>query len=714
MSQNTNYIEIDSSSRDRSVQKINGSDTCGPANFKIITGVNRTFKGGKQNSVDPLSDQVEIIKWRSSEFMLDTAAASSQGIRLKPFNKTLPDSADYSVSGTDRLILTSVTDLKSSVGIGGLQPHKNYYWGATINVDTPTQSTRIIGYEYLGSDKCILRVESPITIEETSVLQIVDPTSDHDSSVTIRDDAFIFVPCGPPSFSLVGKYLEADVASGSRKSFLITSHDTHRNMIKIKGDDLTTSNKIIDASNMVIRETLPRILSNQLLNFLNAFTMNSYRGAKDIFGFDSGTDISRIQEGDFIEISNDTARGTAVVSGATNTKFIITGTSWAESSEDDAYVGCTVRLVMNDTLAPNLYTAEDRIVSSYDGTTRIITVSEEFDNNISTYDVLKFIMFFPTEARKIETLLNLNIGTYDDLGSIPAGNQYVNLLNYTSAPGSKSADKNYDLTAAKAALDKHYSTSNLTGHYISVDTGGGSYSYGYIVNHVVELYNDDTTITKLNYLEVNAAFGTTLAGLGGYPVGTVIIHGCKMSSPFTRNPFSRLSTSSKERYSVLTQTSDSHSYLYATNSQTRLFNTCENASSYLISLINIILPNKPLKSSKGGYITQYPYVYVKFDNLTSSAITSSFISNSKSALKTTACFKVLIDNIVDDEITKFVVLRAGEMSLEYRLNFYDDLRFTVYLPDGSIFETVEQDEVSPKQPNKDLQVTALFSITENC
>ena len=369
---------------------------------------------------------------------------------------------------------------------------------------------------------------------------------------------------------------------------------------------------------------------------------------------------------------------------------------------------------MNDTLAPNLYTAEDRIVSDYVGSSRLITVSEQFDNDISTYDVIKFIIFFPTEVKKIETLLNLDLNTYDDLSSIPSGNQYVNLLNYTSAPGTTSATKNYDLSAAKSSLGIHYNNSNLTGYYISVDTGGSSYEYGYIVNHVVEKYNDDTTITKLNYLEVNAAFGTTLAGIGGYPSGTVIIHGCKLSTPFTRNPFSRITTSSAERYSILTQTSDNHKYLSTTGSTSKMLNACEIAPTYIMSLINVIIPNKPIKTSKGGYITQYPYIYIRLDTLNSSSVTSSFLSNSSSALKTMACFKVIVDNTVDDETTKFVVLRGCEMDLEYRINFYDDLRFTVYLPDGSVFETIESDNVSPKNTHEDLQVSALFSIRENC
>ena len=138
---------------------------------------------------------------------------------------------------------------------------------------------------------------------------------------------------------------------------------------------------------------------------------------------------------------------------------------------------------------------------------------------------------------------------------------------------------------------------------------------------------------------------------------------------------------------------------------------------YIVSLLNIVLPNTPISSSKGGYITQYPFIYVKFRNASSgSNIGESGIeypeqlySNNPSIKGKT--FRVVIDNTVDDQVTKFVSLRSGDMEQTQILSLHDNMEFAVYLPDGSLFETYQVDTTNPYPPNKDIQISALFSLT---
>lgn len=40
----------------------------------------------------------------------------------------------------------------------------------------------------------------------------------------------------------------------------------------------------------------------------------------------------------------------------------------------------------------------------------------------------------------------------------------------------------------------------------------------------------------------------------------------------------------------------------------------------------------------------------------------------------------------------------------------DSLRFSVYLPDGRLFQTIQTDYLSPYPPNIRLQIEAIFSI----
>ena len=44
------------------------------------------------------------------------------------------------------------------------------------------------------------------------------------------------------------------------------------------------------------------------------------------------------------------------------------------------------------------------------------------------------------------------------------------------------------------------------------------------------------------------------------------------------------------------------------------------------------------------------------------------------------------------------------------LHFNQDLDFAVFLPDGSIFKTIEEDTTMPYYPIKDIQISALFSL----
>jgi hypothetical protein len=41
----------------------------------------------------------------------------------------------------------------------------------------------------------------------------------------------------------------------------------------------------------------------------------------------------------------------------------------------------------------------------------------------------------------------------------------------------------------------------------------------------------------------------------------------------------------------------------------------------------------------------------------------------------------------------------------------DNLRFSVYLPDGSLFQTLDIDTLPPYEPQLGLQIDAVFSIT---
>ena len=157
-----------------------------------------------------------------------------------------------------------------------------------------------------------------------------------------------------------------------------------------------------------------------------------------------------------------------------------------------------------------------------------------------------------------------------------------------------------------------------------------------------------------------------------------------------------------DSFSVLGFSRDNRVFMKGGTDQTRTV-----VDEFEITLVNLALPNRPLKSSKGGFITEYPFVYVRFTN---PAIfkPNYFFSNSPHTEGVT--FRVPITNFVSDETTDFVTLVTRDMTYTTVFTFLEDLQFEVTLPDGSIFETIDSDFFSPRSPNTNLQISAFFEI----
>jgi len=73
-------------------------------------------------------------------------------------------------------------------------------------------------------------------------------------------------------------------------------------------------------------------------------------------------------------------------------------------------------------------------------------------------------------------------------------------------------------------------------------------------------------------------------------------------------------------------------------------------------------------------------------------------------------FRAAIDDVPNPNISSFIKVDGDGMvqTLKFRPN--DNLRFSVHLPNGQIYETVESENVGPSPPNPEIQISALFSI----
>jgi hypothetical protein len=130
--------------------------------------------------------------------------------------------------------------------------------------------------------------------------------------------------------------------------------------------------------------------------------------------------------------------------------------------------------------------------------------------------------------------------------------------------------------------------------------------------------------------------------------------------------------------------------------------------AYEISLVNLTLPNITLVT--GARIAFYPYVYVEFTNVTAGSSSSKNVIYSNNPNSNRALFLVPITDINDPLRSPFIKLDAGSMTQTVKFKPNDCLRFSVFLPDGRLYQTITSDYYSPSGVNPFCQIDALFGI----
>lgn len=128
---------------------------------------------------------------------------------------------------------------------------------------------------------------------------------------------------------------------------------------------------------------------------------------------------------------------------------------------------------------------------------------------------------------------------------------------------------------------------------------------------------------------------------------------------------------------------------------------------YEVALLRLVLPNVTLKT--GSRIAFYPYVYVELKNVTSPSSTSQNIIYSNNPESGRALFIVPARDMVMPVNSQFVKL-VGRMRQTIKFRPNDTLRFSVYLPDGTLFLPYQDDLPSPYEPNYRLQINAVFAV----
>ena len=135
----------------------------------------------------------------------------------------------------------------------------------------------------------------------------------------------------------------------------------------------------------------------------------------------------------------------------------------------------------------------------------------------------------------------------------------------------------------------------------------------------------------------------------------------------------------------------------------------QQESCYAVQLLHLILPNQILAVGYGSKTAFYPYILVELENVCGSnaGIKNVIYSNNPHSNK--ALFVLPLSGDSDPLIVPFVRLN-GSMTQTIKFKPNDNLKLTVRIPSGEIFQTVLEETFSPSPPNPLKQISALFSI----
>ena len=131
---------------------------------------------------------------------------------------------------------------------------------------------------------------------------------------------------------------------------------------------------------------------------------------------------------------------------------------------------------------------------------------------------------------------------------------------------------------------------------------------------------------------------------------------------------------------------------------------------YEIELLNLVLPNDTLVVGQGSRIAFYPYVYVELTNVSSASAGMKNIIYSNNPNSTRMLFRAAIDDVQNPIISSFIKVDGDGMVQTVKFKPNDNLRFSVRLSNGDIYDTIIPKTSSPFANIAEGQISALFSL----
>lgn len=391
---------------------------------------------------------------------------------------------------------------------------------------------------------------------------------------------------------------------------------------------------------------------------------------------------------------------------ATNTassviKFYIPNSSFI----DNFYVGYYIQ---------NLNNGEYHLITEYDGTTHLATLDSATTTDWSTaaaantnYAIRKELptnrgnlLGVSSNGKVLQLALTANSITDSYIGS------YVHMLHpFPTAGGGFSTEvPPYNETRRIV----RYITSN--GRFTAISAGTNTFTLS-PTSSIVDDYYVDCFITNITTGETrqiatyngSTHSGTVTANWGVGAVGNFwSIRTAFLESAFSTDPVVGVT----DLYEIEQYTYDNSNPFNYTGS---LVSVSEEVCCE-IKLLNLIIPNLTLASDRGGRPAFYPYFYVLFEPKGTSGGQQKNILMSNSPAAVSKLFRCPADDTPTPLISTFIKIDGDNTVQTIKFKPTQGFHFAVYNPDGSLFETVEQDTSPPEEPNPNVQISACFSF----
>lgn len=134
----------------------------------------------------------------------------------------------------------------------------------------------------------------------------------------------------------------------------------------------------------------------------------------------------------------------------------------------------------------------------------------------------------------------------------------------------------------------------------------------------------------------------------------------------------------------------------------------QNLTCYEISLLSLSLPNVILKNNYK--VVNFPYFSVGLSNMSNYHSIDNGVIYSNNPNMKKSLFRATIHDTDNFEKSDFIKVNGDGMTQTIKFKPNDNLKFSVYLPNGELFQTRLEDNTSPSEPNQSIQISALFEI----